>query len=139
MQGRPLIKIFHHGHDHCRRVTFSLWQAISHVQAKGDPVVADWAPHLGIGDASEDAVLAACRKQALGVNEIRSLPHVVPVIIGDMGSQIEGLTDNLQLTVAVLARCSDTVFLRRKSPIVTPSHITRSVTLILPRNWEFDR
>ena len=139
MHRQPLIKIFHHGRDHCHRVTFGLWRAIGHRQAKGNPTVLDWTPHLGVGDISEDAVLTACRQQALGVAGLRSLPYVVPVIVGDRGSDIEGLTDNLQLTLAVLARCSGTVFLRRKSPIITASHIVRSVTLIFPRGWSFDR
>ena len=84
-------------------------------------------------------MLAACRLQAVGVTALRYLPFVAPVIAGSRGLDIEGLTDNLQLTIAVLARCSATVFLRRKSPIITPGHIVRSATLILPHGWSFDR
>ncbi len=42
------------------------------------------------------------------------------------------LSDNPRLALSVLCRCSDKVFIRDKSPIVTLANLRRDIGIVLP-------
>ena len=63
------------------------------------------------------------------------LPSIVPVVVDDSGEKANGFTDDLATTLAVLARSSKNVFMRRAYAMVTRERLEREVTLILPADW----
>ena len=115
------------GRDCCRRVIFSL----ANVLGKGAGF-ADLARRLGVAPNDEPAVRAAARQRAVGVRSLRRLPAVAHVVIDRSGSAGAGLSDDLDITLAVLARCSEQAFIRRHYAMVTRKRLERVVTLILP-------
>lgn len=63
------------------------------------------------------------------------LPPVAAVHANAAGEQVQGLTDDPRLVLAVLTRCNGAVFLRDRPPCVTEDRVLRSITLIAPMTW----
>lgn len=115
------------GRDCCQRVTFSLPNALG--------PGAGWAQlaaHLGIDPEDEPAVLGQVKARAADVRLRRHLPMVTPVVLDGSGAEVYGLTDDLDVTLAVLVRCSKQAFIRRHHAITSRARLERAVTLILP-------
>ncbi|MHC4430047.1 MAG: hypothetical protein ACYS0D_15820 [Planctomycetota bacterium] len=77
-------------------------------------------------------MLGAARRRAVGVPSLRRLPALAHVVIDRSGAAVAGLSDNLDVTLAVLVRCTEKAFIRRHYPLATRKHLERVVTLILP-------
>lgn len=96
--------------------------------------VAQWCNALKIPFENPQQGLDALRELAKSPPEdLRSLPAVVPVVLGT-GSDARPLRRcNPALALAVLCRCSDKVFIRDKEPILTSALLEKDYSLALPR------
>ena len=114
------------GRDRCLRITFSLANALG-----GGATFYDLATHLGLDPDQEQAVIEACKARAVGVPLHRHLPPLAGVVLDDSGAELPGLTNDVDVTIAVLARASDRAFIRRHYPVVDRDRLERTVTLIV--------
>ena len=140
MSCRPTKNISHEGKDVCCRISFSLWQLAGMKPVKSRPLDMQMLGELlGLGSAGGTTVHKRCGELAAASTALQSLPVIAPVLANTKGRAVAGLTDDISITLAVLGRCSDIVFIRRKRPVFHAELLLRRVTLILPEDWRFDR
>jgi hypothetical protein len=63
---------------------------------------------------------------------LAALPAIAPVAPPAKSVIRPGLSDNALLSLSVLCRCSDHVFIREKIPMVTLANLKRNIALALP-------
>ncbi len=97
-------------------------------------IVEVWCEALGIRFEDSHQGLAALRAVACSPDaDLRSLPAVVPVVLGASAGVPARSNNNPRLAFAVLCRCSDRVFIRDKEPIITLALLEKDYSLALPR------
>ncbi len=84
------------------------------------------------------------RGDAHGINQLRriaiecsdalmTLPAVAAVVPRERGEYRPGFSDDPRLVIAVLSRCSKSVFIRGKSPLLSSEILNRPLAIVLPR------
>jgi hypothetical protein len=129
MSSRPSATIGHEGRHACNLVRITL---VRFTDQKVDAVLA-WCRVLGVPFEDEVRGLEQLRRiVAEAPTALASLPAVAPVVPPTKSEFRLGLSDDPRLALSVLCRCSDRVFIRGKSPMVTLANLCRDIAIVLP-------
>lgn len=133
MSCRPDATVQHTGTHDGRALRFGFV-----FTAKRPPRITDVLPAIGLPRARTENVLSHLQRLAgEPCHLLRQLPAVAAVHANAAGEQVPGLTDHPLLVLAVLTRCSGSLFMRDRPPAVTEDRLLRSITLLAPKNWTF--
>jgi hypothetical protein len=126
---RPAAQITHAGQHACNLVRFSL----GFFTAESGDVVKAWCRLLGLPCTSDLDGMEQLRAIVSNAPPaLAALPAIAPVAPPAKSVIRPGLSDNALLSLSVLCRCSDHVFIREKIPMVTLANLKRNIALALP-------
>lgn len=101
-------------------------------QEKASPVQT-WCQVLELPCESDAHGLAQLRRAASHqAPQLAALPAVAPVVPPVKAEVRPGLSTDPLLALAILCRCSNTVFIRDRSPTVSLANLARDIAIVLP-------
>ncbi len=133
MFSKPRTAISHTGTQGCDLVSAAL-TFIPVGLAWNTNIVRKWCVILGLRERNHERAIGLLRGIASRPSPaLAALPAVAAVVPSAGSLHRTGLPDDPRFLLAVLCRCSDKVFIRDKSPIVTEANLLRRVALVLPK------
>ena len=100
---------------------------------KAGNVVHAWCHVLGLPYASDTQAIEQLREIVREAPlALAELPPIVAVVAATGSVVRSSLSDDPLMSLAVLCRCSNKVFIRGKSPMVTFANLERDIGLVLP-------
>lgn len=133
MSCRPDATVQYTGRDQCIRLCFSFSRLSGHPGLYERIVGARkprYRPYANLDEAYRAVLERPCPA-------LSCLPPIAGVLRNAPGELRPGITDDPHLALAVLARCTDSVFLRDSVPVPGDDRLFRPATLLLPPSWRF--
>ncbi len=125
---RPGVPVRHRAAHACSLVSFGL--PVFALSNGG--ILEQWCNLLGVVSTSMDARLEAILAIAQeSPTSLDRLPPVASVVAAGSSMRVVGLSDDPRLAIHVLSRCSNKVFIRGKSPVVSLETLSRHIALVV--------